>query len=246
MHIYTIPVQYIYTHNSYCQTRTYTQIHKSNQIQLLQMHFSVHTLHSRHTEACMQGHTHTNTTYFTANAPLWSTNSIYTVQVCIALKGNQRGIIHANMGYKTEKLAFTVPLVDFVYFWTSHKVHKTCRIFLQVRVCKEIICEWLFQLWLSQCSSEEGTSSSGNNLGLDRLSNLFIETVPSQQTYLPTSTSISYLLTGTAAFSRHILWMISSKAEVTAASVCYIEILPVVHSLCLWLWLYMELPIHSE
>lgn len=39
-------------------------------------------------------------------------------------------------------------------------------------------------LWLSQCSADEAFDSSGNNLGLDRLSNLFIETVQSQQTCL--------------------------------------------------------------
>lgn len=39
-------------------------------------------------------------------------------------------------------------------------------------------------MWLSQCSAEKGTKSSGNYIGLDRLSNLFIEVVPSQQTYL--------------------------------------------------------------
>lgn len=37
---------------------------------------------------------------------------------------------------------------------------------------------------LSQCSADEAFGSSGNNLGLDGLSNLFIETVQSQQTYL--------------------------------------------------------------
>lgn len=94
-------------------------------------------------------------------------------------------------------------------------------------LCKGITCEWLFQLWLSQCSAEEGTSSLGNNVGLDRLSNLFIEGVPSQQTYLPTSTSTSYLLTGAAAFFFHILCIISSKIPVTGASVRYIERLSV-------------------
>lgn len=39
-------------------------------------------------------------------------------------------------------------------------------------------------LWLSQCSADEAFDSSGNNLGLDGLSNPFIETVQSQQTYL--------------------------------------------------------------
>lgn len=100
---------------------------------------------------------------------------------------------------------------------------KSCTIFLQVGKCREITSEWLFQLWLSQCSAEEGTNSSGNNLGLDGLSNLFIDGVPSQQTYLPTSTSISYLLTDTAAVSFHISWTM----VVTGASVCSIETLSV-------------------
>lgn len=48
-------------------------------------------------------------------------------------------------------------------------------------------------------------------------SNLFIEGVPSQQTYLPTSTPISYLLTGTAALSFHIWWVVRSETQVIGA-----------------------------
>lgn len=66
-------------------------------------------------------------------------------------------------------------------------------------------------------SAEEATSSSGNNLGLDGLSNLFIEGVPSQQTYLPASTSISYLLTGTAALSFHISWVVRAETQLIGA-----------------------------
>lgn len=114
--------------------------------------------------------------------------------------------------------------------------------FPQVETHKEITCKWLFQPRLSECWAEEGTSSSGNNLGLDRLSNLFIDCAISAA-HLPTSTSMSYLLTATQAFAFHTLWIVCSETRDRSASVCRSSRWAF---LCLCLWHYMELPIHSE
>ena len=144
--------------------------------------------------------------------------------MCFVPKEDKSCIINANMESKTEQLVVSFLLADYE---CVRALPKTCRICPTGGNMRGDYMQCLFQLWLSQCSAEEGTNSSGNNLGLDRLSNLFIEGVPSQQTYLPTSTSISYLLTRAATFSFHILWMIRSETPVTGGSEWHIEKLAV-------------------
>lgn len=97
-----------------------------------------------------------------ANSHLWSTK-LHRADAVWFFKRTARAEV---MQTQTVKLYYTLTVSE----------HKTCRIVLQVG-------DYMW-LWLSQYSAEEATNSSGNNLGLDRLSNLFIEAVPSQQTYL--------------------------------------------------------------
>lgn len=92
------------------------------------------------------------------------------IKLCCLIRASKKGK-HANLGSKT--VVLFLHLLSLV----STILHEKP---------SELSNRWhvTLSLWLSQCSADEAFDSSGNNLGLDGLSNLFIETVQSQQTYL--------------------------------------------------------------